>query len=464
MSRALRALGVAVVIVIASIVAVPAVRADEFSLHMLLSSQTAVTTNAFSLPEGGTASSDPSLNYQIRPGFLFSYHSRRSLHELQLESGLDGNDFTSNVTLTYRAGWRATYSIGPRTEFEATASANGGRVNALSTTLPANMGGPQVLPTGQVEFFSADANESVNYLVTPLLSVREFAFGRFLLTDNQDEVAPPPPALPPRDTTGFELGGGISGERTFKVTAISAQIQTAFQRLGIEEPAFSGMFVDRDQIDVRGTVRVRRDFSLRWSGAVEGGVVALVPREAGEDLLYQPIGTLEVAYFPTWGSAGLTVRHNVAPNLFLAQNEISDSATVNAAIPLPYLGTRYQPKLSVLTSTGYSRTRFVDLEDGGNRAKFDVIYSDVAFQYTPKPSMQLAVRYQFIRQSDTETPDPDPMLQQLAYIRHTILFTFFARWPDRLAAEMPIRSQLRVRDITPVGEEPGTGITGGPAR
>src|SRR5688500_10632866 len=131
-----------------------AARADEFSLHALLSSQTAVTSNAFSAPDGTTQSSDPSINYQIRPGFLFSYHSLRSLHELQADSGLDGNDFTSNVTLTYHAGWRMTYSLTPRAEFEAGASLAGGRVNALATSRPANMGGPLVLPTGQVDFLS----------------------------------------------------------------------------------------------------------------------------------------------------------------------------------------------------------------------------------------------------------------------------------------------------------------------
>src|SRR5262245_24177518 len=125
-------------VAVAAVVLIPGVaRADEFSLHALLSTQTAVTTNAFSTPDNATVSTDPSINYQIRPGFLFSYHTMRSIHELQADSGLDGNDFTSNVTLTYRAGYRMTYSITPRSELEAGASLNGGRVNALASSLPA---------------------------------------------------------------------------------------------------------------------------------------------------------------------------------------------------------------------------------------------------------------------------------------------------------------------------------------
>ena len=71
---------------------------------------------------------------------------------------------------------------------------------------------------------------------------------------------------------------------------------------------------------------------------------------------------------------------------------------------------------------------------------------------------------QEISTADTEMDMPDPLLAQLAYIRHTVMFTFFARWPDRLAAEIPIRSQLRVREITPVGGDSAGGIGGGPPR
>lgn len=446
--------------VIALAIAPTAARADEFSLHALLSGQTAVTSNAFSTPDGSTDSSGASINYQIRPGFLFSYHTERSLHEVQVDSGIDGNDFTSNVTLTYRGSWRMTYSLTPRSEAEAGAGVAGGRVNALATSQPANVGGPSVLPTGQVDFLQADASEAVSYQISPRMSARESVFGRYLSTKNRGE--PPPPMS--FNTSGFDIGASLGGQRTFKVTAVSLELQSSFQRLGTEDPPGSGLVVDRDQLDARGVLRYQRDFSEHVSGSVEGGVVSLIPLENGEKLVYQPLAAITAAYVPAWGSTALTVRHGVAPNLFLAQNEITDSVTVNAAVPLPIpgFGGRFAPQFAFLASTGYSRTRFLDLDDGSTRQKFNVIYSDLALQYTPKPSMSMALRYQFIRQSAVESDIPDPALMQLAYIRHTVMFTFFARWPDRVAAEIPVKSQLRVRDITPLGEDVNNGIQGGP--
>lgn len=447
---------------IALVIAPTAARADEFSLHALLSTQTSVTSNAFSTPEGSTAASGASFNYQVRPGFLFSYHSQRSLHEVQVDSGIDGNDFSSNVTLTYRGAWRMTYSLTPRSEAEAGAGVAGGRVNALATSQPANMGGPAVLPTGQVDFLQADASEAISYQISPRMSARESVFARYLSTKNRGE--PPPPMA--FDTSGFDIGTSLGAQRTYKVTAVSLELQSSFQRLGTEAPPGSGIRVDRDQLDARGLLRFNRDFTEHISAGIEGGAVALIPLESGEKLLYEPLGSITGIYFPAWGSTALSLRHGVAPNLFLAQNEFSDSVTVNAAVPLPIpgFGGRFAPQISFLASTGYSRTRFIDLADGSTRQKFSVIYSDLALQYTPKPSMSMALRYQFIRQSAIESDMPDPAAMQLAYIRHTVMFTFFARWPDRVAAEIPVKSQLRVRDITPLGEDATNGVQGGPGQ
>jgi len=446
MPRPARSLALA--LVVAPVLAPTRARADEFSLHALLTSQSAVTTNAFSLPDGGTSSIDPSLNYQIRPGVLLSYHTRRALHELSADAGLDGNDLSSNVTLTFRGGWRATYAVSPRSELEGGAAVSGGRVNALSTSSPANMGGPGVIPTGQVDFYSADANQSISYELTPLWNARQSAFARYLVTD-ADAV----------DTTGLELGVGLSADRVFKLTAIGFQAQGSFQRLGTQP---MGAPIDnRDQVDVRGTVRLRRDLSEKWSAALEAGVVSLVPLEAGDKLFYQPIVAADLAYFPVWGSAGLALRHAVAPNLFLAQNEVTDSAVINAALPLPFIaGSRFDPKLTFLTSLGLAHTRFIDLTDGSNRAAFNVFYTDAALQYSPQPNLQLAVRYQFVKQSDADTTNPDPTLAMLGYVRHTVMVSFAGRWPARLAAEMPVRSGIRVRDLTPVGNATGA-VSGG---
>jgi hypothetical protein len=418
-------------------------RADEYSLHTLLAGQTAATTNAFSESD---SDGDVAINYQVRPGILFSYHSHKALHELSAELGFDGYDFNDNITFTYRGGWRMTYSLSPRAELGLGAGGNGGRVDALSTILPANQGTPGVLPTGATDFYGADAEQTLSYELTPLWSMRENAFGRYLLTDAAGS-----------DTRSLDAGMGLGLDRRFRVTSAGLNLQGSFQRLGTRPSG--GMYDDHDQIDARATVRVRRDFSDRWSGAVEGGMVSLIPLEQDDELFYQPIGSLEVAHFPRWGSAQLLIAHRVAPNLFLAQTEVSDSVTVNAAVPLPWLArSRFDPKLSALGSIGFSHTRFKDLEDASDLASFNVLYSDLAVQYTPEENLIFAVRYQFVRQSDSDAVDP--MLQALDYQRHTLMFTFQGRWPGRVAAEMPARDRIRVRDPLSEGDMFGAGGTG----
>ena len=428
--------------------AIPAsARADEFSLHVTLASSVAGSDNAYSDPEGMVTGSDATLAYGLRPGALFSYHSYRWAHEIAIESGLDGVGFEADgITLTYRGAWRGTYSIGPRTESEAGAGVSGGRVNALTTTVAPQMGtGPTVLPTGNPKFFGADANEQISYLATPLLSLRQFGFGRYSRTN-----------APPLFSRGLEVGGGLGGDRTFKVTSIGLQAQASFQRLFIEDMDVTE--VDRDQLDLRGTARVRRDFSRHWSGAIEGGAVTLYPLRSMDKLIVQPLGGLDVSYFPDWGSANLNVRHNVAPNLFLAQNEITDSATVTMQLPLPFLAeSRANPRMTFLGSTGYGRTRFIDSATGDTTLTFDVIASDLALTYSPERNMTIAARYQFARQS---SPDGAAVEDAFGYLRNTLMVTFYGRWPDRLAHEMPVRNRVRVRDLTPVGDETTRGIDG----
>jgi hypothetical protein len=280
--------------------------------------------------------------------------------------------------------------------------------------------------------------------VTPLVAVRQNAFGRYVTTD-----------APGADTTGLDLGAGLGLDKAFKYTAVGVLAQASFQRLGAGMP-----IVHQDQVDLRGTVRVRRDLSQNWSAAVEAGVVALVPLETGDQPVYQPIGAAELAYFPTWGSAGLAVRHSAAPNLFLAQNEVTDSAVINAALPLPFLRrSRFEPRMTFLTSTGAAHTRFINLADGSDLATFNVFHADAAVAYAPLENLTMSVRYQLVKQSNAEVSDP--ALMMLGYVRHTVMFTFFGRWPARVASEMPVRGGIRVNSFTPVGDANTTGVSGG---
>src|SRR5688572_23383481 len=124
-------------------------RADEFSLHALLSTQWAGSDTTF---EDGSGSPFQ-WSYQVRPGLLFSYNARRHSHELTVESGVDGAGFESEgISLGFRGALRSVFSISPRVDGETGATISGGRTNAFTITAPANMGGPNILPSNQSEY------------------------------------------------------------------------------------------------------------------------------------------------------------------------------------------------------------------------------------------------------------------------------------------------------------------------
>ena len=438
----------AVVLVLGVVALAPPARADEYSLHALLSTQ---LSGSDSTLEDGTGS-EAVLGYQLRPGLQLAYNARRHMEELMLEVGVDGAGITTEgVSLGYRAALRSVFNLTPRLDGDLGVTATGGRTNALTTTAPANVGGPNILPSNQSDFVGVEGNQSLGYILSPRMNARQSAFGRYFQTVGGEF-----------DTVGYELGGGIGIDRTFQVTAIGIEGRASWQRLGSDE-VVPGFLDYREQIDVRGTLRIRRDFSERWSGAIDAGFLYLIPRQAGEEAVWEPLAGAELAYFPIWGSAMFSVRHTAGPNLLLAQNEISDSAVVNAALPLPvkWLGsTRQQPRLTFLTSTGAAYTRFADNVSGMSAGRFTVFYADAAFQYLPKPHLAFSLRFQFVSQTSTEDVI-DPMMQALGYTRNTVLFMFAGRWPNRLAVDMPVQNRTRAREITPVGDDATTGLSSG---
>ncbi len=80
-------------------------------------------------------------------------------------------------------------------------------------------------------------------------------------------------------------------------------------------------------------------------------------------------------------------------------------------------------------------------------------WADIA--YTPMNGIALAVRYQHIRQNADEATLMPLMQTNFDYTRNTVMITAYARWPDRVAGEIPQRESLRVdrSDTTAVGEE-----------
>jgi hypothetical protein len=169
----------------------------------------------------------------------------------------------------------------------------------------------------------------------------------------------------------------------------------------------------------------------------------------------EPTIGAQIGYYPNWGSAGLSVRRSVTPNLYIAANTISDTVVVNASLPLPWLprDVDRQPRFVLAASAGYAFTSVIDPESGDHLSGFQAGLADVSLAYAIKPRVNVALRYQYQHQvADAGAT----VLDVRSFDRNTVLLTFSGRWPDRLAGEVPMRTTLRVdrSNVTPVSGTP----------
>ncbi len=431
-----------------------AARADGYSLHVLAAAQVAWTDNLFSVPaerDPGSAlpEREGDLYYQLRPGAMGTYETPRSVHQLSYD--LEANLYTRHTeawSLQHLAGWRGFFITSPRSELGASAQFSTGEISALSTRSAASEGPVTGLPSGQVSFVSIDVGENLSYTATREVRLTQGARGRSFTTS--DGVG--------GESTGIEAGvtGGV--DRSWKFSAASLQLGTSFVTL---ERVVAMMATEsNDQVNVNGVVSWRRDFGPRWTSLLDAGATSIVPLDDGDQLVVQPTVGAQISYFPNWGTSGLAIRRSVAPNLYLAQNTIADSAIVNAWLPLPWLATDpHQPKLSVQGTLGAQRTRLIDTATGDIESGFNVYAGDVAVNYAPRAGVTVALRFQHLRQVAAE----DAAMDVNGYVRNTAMISVIGRFPDRMAAEVPMRSSLRVdrSNVTPVGEENAPAVAPG---
>lgn len=413
-------------------------RGDGYSLHVLASAQASWTDNIFSVPDSGAAlPRESDIYYQFRPGALVSYETPRTVHQLSYE--IDASLYQEHDEaqgLQHIAGWRGFFLTSPRSELGLQAQFSTGSLTSLSTATPASQP-MQPQASGGSDYVSIDVGENLSFTPTQELRLTQAVRGRSFSTT--DALA--------TETTGIEVGVSGGADRGWKYSAVALQLGTSFVRLERE----TAVPPVTDQLNLNAVMSWRRDFGPRWTALFDGGVTAIVPLGDGE-IVVQPTVGAQAGYAPNWGSAGLSIRRSVAPNLYLARNTITDSAMIHAWLPLPWLtDDPLLPKLTVQLGAGAQRTQLIDTSDGTILSGFDVITGDVAVGYTPRAGVTFGLRAQHLRQLAADSA----VLELLSYDRTTVMITISGRWPDRLAAEVPQRSSLRVdrSNNTPVGEE-----------
>lgn len=435
--------------VVVTLSATPAL-ADGYSFHLIANVRAGWTDNLQSAESETSAPPREADAYtQIAPGVLATWEKPRIIQEYFYEA--EANLYVEHSeawSLNHRAGWRAFWLLSPLSELTTTVSGATGTLNTFTTTGTSQAGTIEYLPTQRSQFTSVEVRELYTRQLSRALRLSQTGEGRVFHTSS--DLA---------DSTGYSIGQGLGIERAWNFNAIGLNATAAYAVMGAGEPM-------PDHTLITGaTLAWRRDLSDEWSSLVDVGYTAIVPVDEADVFSGGPTAGASVGYYPEWGSAGLSLRRTIAPNLFLEANTITDLAVINAWLPLPWF--RQDPEIPRLTfgaSAGAGRSAIVDATTGESQGGLSSELLDVGFSFAIAEQLHVGARYQFVAQQ----VDDAVMLENVRpYERHTALVTFYGRWPSRVAAEVPMRATLRVdrRNVTPVGEEVNPqGGTEGPAR
>ncbi len=441
-------------VAIACLFATGTARADHTSVHVTASGDVALTDNLFSVSRDASPEAD--VYTEIRPGVVGTWETPRMIHVLAAE--LDVLEYATHdntdPSLTLRGRWDALFLVTPRSEIGLGADASNGRINALSARTTADQTPVMVTPAGNSEVRQANASQRLGWQATKETRTSETAFAHWGATSDL--------AAMPTTTSTLDVGLGLGFDRLFTHDDVGLDIGGDYLHLELIAPAGSMSRLDQ-QLNPHATLSWHHDFTKQWSTGLTGGVVYINP--IGTDpynpsrviVQAQPTGVFSgtVAYTGDWGGASLAVARGVAPNLLIAQNTVSDSATLRASLPLPWLelAPRSNPHYSAAGSLGVARTQLVDPASSALQGSFQLVHADVALQYRPRNGMTYSLRYEFAYQHG----DTVAALVEPTFFRNTVYFEFAFRYPGQLAVQVPRRTgSVRADggDLAPVGSEP----------
>lgn len=428
-------------------------RADHATFHGTVVGSVATTDNVFATSREN-AEADAFM--QVRPGMLFSYDAPRFIQVLSGEvEFLEYVAHSDKPSVTFRAAWQGMYTPGPRSEMTGSVDASEGQINAITTRTSPDQTGLNVLPPGQVEMRTGNGTEYFTYQLGKETRISQTAFGRWTATkDNDPNIAV--------TTDAYETGGALSLEHSFEHDTLALEGGVSYVYLKRLDPMGVQMGSRLDQqLNPRAVLTWRHDINREWSFNADAGGVWVNP--IGTDPYNPndkrrsspfPVFGATAAYTEAWGHVTVTARRSVAPNLFIAENTVDESALASIAMPLPWLDETphaRNPKLVGLASLGFERTQLIDSEMGDLLGRFYVGHIDAGVGYSPKPGQTYGLRYEFMYQ----TGDNIGTMVAPSFWRNTLFFTFSLRYPDEMAATMPKRQQsLRSdrKDLSPLGE------------
>jgi len=435
---------------LALLIADAAAHADSTSWSLTANGNVAATDNVFAVARDNNPEFD--LFTQVRPGMLFAYNSPRFINELTAEvEFLEYALHSDRPSVTERASWKGFVLPGPRSEMLLSVDGSTGQMNALSSRSTPDQTGPTILPPTQaVDVYQASANEYGGWTATKATHLSETGFVRWSATDDQLAM--------PTKTGVIEAGGQFGIDYAWKHDSLALEAGGSYLKL--DRDAAAGVMpgsLHQRQANPRAIVSWRHDFDKAWSAAVDGGGIYVHPLDhVGRRDAPFPIFGAVLAYTETWGRATLSARRSVTPDPYLAVDTVNESVITQVAMPLPWLDDNphaRMPKLVGLASVGVERAQMLDpLTDAFNGEVYDGRI-DAGAAWTPRPGQTWGLRYEFVYQHG----DSSGAIPTTSFFRNTLYLTFALRYPDKVAAQVPRRTQsVRAdrKDLAPVGAEP----------
>lgn len=404
--------------------------ADDLRFQLQGSVQAGYTDNVAQAPDEQVLPDDPERDADgfliLSPTVAMLIEDAKVLHTFAYGFGAtlyfthsEANSYSHGVS--YVSRWNLTpatdLALGLSGAYTSTAAFNllGG---ADQTTVG-------LLPGGEaVEVISVAVTEGIEHAIDDNWSVNQTAsaVGLFTLGQVQRNFL-------------FSASGGL--ERGFEYHTLGASLSG--------EVLWTPTVEDDAGNEIRGNqtliARLAGTWSYRlndyWtSNVAAGGLMATQLGEArneeGEVVdatpIVQPYGLASIDFADELGNAGLSVEHNVSPNVLTGSVQMTDTATLRVGVPLG------RDTGFAVTSTGaLGLARVLDV-DGTFGPRLVLIVADAGLAYAPPPVPYLSfdLRYQFTKQNllnpdDAEDLDPQDGLRESH--RHTALFGITVTYP-----------------------------------
>ena len=389
----------------------------------------------------------------VRPGMLFTFNAPRMIHELVTEVDFLYYFGRTQPNVTFRGDWKAFFLPSPRSEVTLGATGSRGQLNALSAGTISNENPLLITPEGKVNTNNASATQNASWVATEFTRLFQRSFSRYTTTEDTD-----PMSLV--TTESYEFGGGVGWDHRLRYDSFIVEVGGSYVYMRKDDPMMVQMGDRLDkQLNPRGVVVWQHDWNRQWSTNVDVGVVYVNPlfNLTGDTKPAPfPIAGVVGAYTDVWGRAQLQARRQVTPNLFIAQNTVSDSVSATFAMPLTWFDRdqrKRAPRVVGIGTLGADRTQLIDPLLGEATGDFKVLRLDLSVGWQPRPGQTLGLRYEVTKQfggSTSEQVIP-------SFLRNTFYFTFSLRWPEDVQVRVPRRNQS-VRadksDLAPIGSEP----------